>query len=43
MTLDEQTTKIKVVDLNKLYNFIVDKFLILNHLVKENYIWMFQI
>ena len=30
----------KDVDHKKLWNFVVDKFLIWNHLVKENYIWI---
>ena len=29
-------TKIKVIDLNELYNFVVDDFFSLNHLVFEN-------
>jgi hypothetical protein len=40
MTLDGETTKIKVVDPKMLYNFVVDNFLIWNHLVKENYVWI---
>ena len=36
----EEMTKIKVVDLKKLHNFVVDNFLIWNHFVKENYIWI---
>ena len=31
-------TKIKVIDLEKLYNFVVDNFFILNYFVKENYV-----
>jgi hypothetical protein len=42
MTLDGETTKIKVVDPKRLYNFVADNFLIWNHLVKENYIWIFK-
>ena len=40
MISDGETTKIKVVDLEKLWNFVVDNFLIWNHLVKENYVWI---
>ena len=40
---DEEMTKIKVIDLEKLYNFVVDNFLIWNHFVKENYVWISKI
>ena len=43
MTLNGETAKMKVVDLEKLWNFVVDNFFIWNHLVKENYIWISQI
>jgi len=43
MILDGETTKMKVVDPKTLYNFIVDNFLIGNHLVKENYVLIFKI
>ena len=43
MTLDGQTIKTKVVDLEELYNFIVNNFFILNHLFKENYVWISHI
>jgi hypothetical protein len=33
----------KVVDLEKLYNFAVDDFFIWNHFVKENYVWISKI
>ncbi len=33
---DKEMTKIKVVDLNELYDFFVDDFFSLNHLVFEN-------
>ena len=36
-------TKRKVVDLEKLYNFIVNNFFIWNHLSKESYIWISHI
>jgi hypothetical protein len=36
MTLDEEMTKTKVVDLEKLCNFIVDNIFIKNHLCMEN-------
>ena len=42
MTLDGETTKMKVVDLKKFWNFVVDNFLIWSHLVKENYVWIFK-
>jgi hypothetical protein len=42
MTSDGETTKIKVVDLEKLWNFVVDNFLIWNHLINENYVWIFK-
>ena len=41
-TSDRETTKIKVVDLEKLWNFIVHNFFIWDHLVKENYVWIFK-
>jgi hypothetical protein len=36
--LDEEMTKMKAVDLEKLYNFVVDNFLIWSNFVKENYV-----
>jgi hypothetical protein len=36
-------TKIKVVDLKKLHNIVVDNVLIWNHFVKKNYIWISKI
>jgi hypothetical protein len=42
-TSDGETAKIKVIDLEKLWNFVVDNFLIWNHIVNENYIWISQI
>ena len=39
-TSDVKTTKIKVVGLEKFWNFVVDNFLIWNHLVNENYVWI---
>ena len=30
----------KVVDPKKLYNFVVDSFLIWDHFVMENYVWI---
>jgi hypothetical protein len=38
-----ETTNTKVLDLEKLYNFVVDNFFIWSHLVKENYVQIFQI
>jgi hypothetical protein len=35
-TSDEETAKIKFVDLEKLWNFVVDNFLIWNHFINEN-------
>jgi hypothetical protein len=32
-------TKIKVIDIDELYNFIVDDFFSWNHLVLENIVW----
>ena len=32
-------TKTKVVDIDELYNFVVDDFFIWNHLVFENIVW----
>ena len=43
MVLDGEMTKMKVADLEKLYNFVVDNFFIWNHFVKENYVWISQI
>jgi hypothetical protein len=36
--LDEQMTKIKVVDLEKLYNFVVKHFLIWINFASEKYV-----
>jgi hypothetical protein len=38
MTSNGETEKAKVVDLEKLYNFIVDNIFIWNHLVEDNYV-----
>ena len=40
MTSDGETIKMKVVDLEKLWNYVVDNFFIWNYLVKENYVWI---
>ena len=40
---DEEMTKIKVVDLEKLHNFIVENFFIWNYFVKKNYVWISKI
>ena len=37
--LDEKMTKIKVIDFNNLYHFIIDDFFSSNHLVFENVVW----
>jgi hypothetical protein len=34
--------KIKIIDLRKLLNFVVDNFIIWIHFVKENYDWIFK-
>ena len=36
---DEEMTKIKVVDIDKFYNFYVHDFLSWNHLVFQNDVW----
>ena len=36
--LDEEMTKIKVVDLNEFYNFYFHDFFSINHLVSQNYV-----
>ena len=43
MTSGGETTKMKVVYPIKLWNFVVDNFLIWNHLVMENYVQISQI
>ena len=42
-TSDGQTSITKVVDLEKLCNFVVDNFFIWSYLIKENYVWISQI
>ena len=37
--LYRKMTKIKVIDLDELYNFVVDDFFSWNHLVFENIVW----
>ena len=39
MTSDGETSKTKVVDLEKLCNFVVENFFIWGHLLLENVIW----
>jgi hypothetical protein len=41
---DEQMIKQqnKHVDLEKLYNFVVNNFFIASHLVNENYVWILK-
>jgi hypothetical protein len=39
MILDEEMTKIKVIDLEKLWNFVVYNFFIWNYLVLRNAVW----
>jgi hypothetical protein len=36
---DEQMTKIKSVDLDDFYNFVVDNFFRWNHLLFQNFVW----
>jgi len=36
--LERRNSKIEVVDLGKLWNFIVNNFLILNNLIKKNFV-----
>ena len=39
MRLDGEMTKTKIVDLEELYNYVVDNFFFIwNHLSKENYV-----
>ena len=38
---NEETTKIKVVHLEKLYNFVVQNFLVWIHLLLKNVIWIY--
>jgi hypothetical protein len=42
MTSKEKTTNIKVVGIEELWNFVVDNVLVWNHLVMQNYVWIFQ-
>jgi hypothetical protein len=39
MTSDGETTKIKVIDLEKLWNFVVYNYFIWNHLLLQNIVW----
>ena len=41
MSLNEEMTKIKIVDLEQLYNFIVENFFIGIHLGLQILIWIF--
>jgi hypothetical protein len=38
----EKHTNMKVVGLEKLWNFLVDKVLVWNHLVMQNYVWILK-
>jgi hypothetical protein len=40
--LDEQMTKIKVIDLEKLYNSVVEHFLIWINFASEKYVWILK-
>jgi len=42
MTSDGEATKMKVIDLEKLHNFVIDNFYIWNHLSKEIYVRIFS-
>ena len=42
MTSKEKTTNMKVVGIEELWNFVVDNVLVWNHLVMQNYVWIFQ-
>jgi hypothetical protein len=42
-TSDGKSTKINVIGLEKLWNFVVNNLLILNHLVKQNYVWVLKL
>jgi hypothetical protein len=39
---DGEVTKTKVIDIEKLCNFVVDNFFIWNHLSNENYVWFLK-
>ena len=41
-TSDGETIKMKAINLEKLWNFVVHNFWIWDHLVKENYVWIFK-
>jgi hypothetical protein len=41
-TSNRKTTKIKVLGIKKLWNFIVDKILVWNHLVMQNFVWILK-
>jgi hypothetical protein len=43
MTSHGEATEIEVIDVEELYNFVVDNFLIWNHLSTENYVWISHI
>jgi hypothetical protein len=40
MISDGEMNKTKVLDVKKLYNILVDKFFIWNHVSKKKYIWI---
>ena len=40
---DEEMTKIEVIDLDELYNFVIDDFFNWNHFVFKNIIWSYHI
>jgi hypothetical protein len=42
MTSNGKTTKMKVVGLKKLWNFVVDNILVWNHFVMQNFVWIFK-
>jgi hypothetical protein len=43
MKADENKLYIKVVDVDEIYNFLVDDFFIWNHLQSQNSVWSAQI
>jgi hypothetical protein len=42
ITSNGKTTKMKVIGLEKLWNFVVDNVLGWNHLVMQNYVWILK-
>jgi hypothetical protein len=42
MTLDGKSTKMIIVGVEKLWNIVLDNFLIWNHHVTQNYVWILK-